>query len=106
MLFKGSRPGSASEQDEPPEYWITYSDLIVALLMTFALLLFLALGRLQQGAKEAQATIDRNRRAIQAASGLLTRLGPKVQIDTATGVLTIGSELLFGYNEAALSPEG
>jgi chemotaxis protein MotB len=104
MIF-GRRQRKTEEQDEVPEYWITYSDLMVSLLMTFALLLFLAMAKVQAEVKNAERIIRANRDAITVAGGDLASKGTGVVLDSATGTLIMNSELLFGYGSAQLKPQ-
>jgi chemotaxis protein MotB len=103
MIFRRLRRAKV-DGDEVPEYWITYSDLMVSLLMTFALLLFLAMAKVQADVKNAERIIKANRDAITLAGGALTSREKGVVIDSATGTLIMNSELLFDYGSARLKP--
>src|SRR5688572_11867700 len=93
------------DADEVPEYWITYSDLMVSLLMVFALLLFLAMARLQAEKKRVSDAIAGVQGAIGAAGSVLKGSGGTIVVDSVSGTLTMNSELLFGYGSAVLHPE-
>jgi chemotaxis protein MotB len=93
------------ESDHPPEYWITFSDLMVSLLMVFALLMFLALGKAQHETRHAQSLLESNVRAVREAGGALGADGSAIVLDSATGTLTMNSELLFDYGSARLRPQ-
>lgn len=95
--------GRQAETDEVPEYWITYSDLMVSLLMTFALLLFLAMARVQAEVSRADRIVKANNQAIKAAATSL--VGSGATLDSATGALTINEKVLFDYGSAALKPQ-
>lgn len=95
---------SAHAEDEVPDYWITYSDLLVSLLMVFALLLFAALARVQQTASEVESVRDDLSGVLVAADSSLRGTGTRVSIDPETGVLTLDSEVLFAYGSAELRP--
>jgi chemotaxis protein MotB len=100
------RRRKGEDHDEIPEYWITYSDLMVSLLMAFVLLLLLALGRFQAEAAKAEGIIKANRDAFRiAGDALATGGGHAISLDTLSGTLTMSSELLFGYGSAQLRPE-
>jgi chemotaxis protein MotB len=96
---------AVAEADHPPEYWITFSDLMVSLLMVFALLMFLALGKAQQEAREAKALVESNARAVREAGSALDQSGTAIVLDSSTGTLTMNSELLFAYGSAKLRPK-
>jgi chemotaxis protein MotB len=100
-----ARLATVGEADHPPEYWITFSDLMVSLLMVFALLMFLALGKAQQETKVAQALVESNARAVREAGTALDQNGTAIVLDSATGTLTMNSELLFAYGSSRLRPK-
>ena len=104
-MILARRSRQATESDEIPDYWITYSDLMVGLLMTFALLLFLAMAKIQREVRAAEGVINANKDAIRLAGEQLKGTGQTVTLDSATGTLTLNSELLFGYASARLKPE-
>jgi chemotaxis protein MotB len=95
----------AQEHDDVPEYWITYSDLMVSLLMTFALMLFLALGSVQQATKDVRLIVDANAEAIRRAGDALRGAGQEVTLDTASGRLLLSEGVLFGSGSTILKSE-
>jgi chemotaxis protein MotB len=104
--MRGYAVRHADEADEVPEYWITYSDLMVSLLMVFALLLFLAMARLQAEKKRVADAIAGVQVAIGAAGTVLKGSGGgSIVVDSVSGTLTMNSELLFSYGSAVLHPE-
>lgn len=105
-----SRLPQAADHDEPPEYWVTYSDLLVSLLVIFALLLFLALARIQG----ERAAVDRTRaiakEAIQAGDAAMdaavAAMGDSsVAYDPRTRTLTVRDEVLFSFGSSTLRSE-
>jgi chemotaxis protein MotB len=104
-MILGKRRWGRSEHDEIPEYWITYSDLMVSLLMVFALLLFLAMARVQTEVGRARELVAGNSRAVREAGEALRGSGRTIALDSASGTLTMNSELLFAYGSAVLRPE-
>jgi chemotaxis protein MotB len=103
MLTLRRRP-KRDDSDEVPEYWITYSDLMVSLLMTFALLLFLALARVQTEVGRAETLVNANKNAILVAGKALQGSGNLIALDTLTGTLSMNAEVLFAYGSAELRP--
>lgn len=96
----------SSLQDEAPEYWVAYSDLLVSLLMVFALLLFLTLSKMQRDVQVAKGTVDANKAAVAAAVGDIAGSGGmNVKFDPKTQALSIPDEVLFEYGSAALRAE-
>jgi chemotaxis protein MotB len=104
-MMRSHALGHADDTDEVPEYWITYSDLMVSLLMVFALLLFLAMARLQAEKKRVADAIAGVQVAIGAAGTVLKASGGSIVVDSVSGTLTMNSELLFSYGSAVLHPE-
>lgn len=103
MRFRAVR--RHAESDEVPEYWITYSDLMVSLLMAFALLLFLAMARVQTEIRVAEQTVSTLNAALKSSAEALEGSGALIAFDTTTGTLTMNSEVLFNYGSASLRPE-
>jgi chemotaxis protein MotB len=104
LIRRGKR--AVAEADEAPEYWITYSDLMVSVLMTFALLLFLALARVQAEVRKASAIVDAGKQAIQAAGQSLTGAVGRVAFDSASGTLTLPADVVFAFGSSQLSADG
>lgn len=97
------RAGSA--HDEAPEYWVAYSDLLVSLLMVFALLLFLTLSQMQKDVAGVKGVMDANQGAVQIAADSAAGLGDmKVVFDPKTQSLSMPDEVLFGFGSAVLNP--
>jgi chemotaxis protein MotB len=100
------------QRDEPPEYWVTYSDLLVSLLVVFALLLFASLARMEV----ERAAADNARTAVRktlVASDHAMRTAVSAMGDTSvvgydarTRTLTVRDEVLFDFGSAALKPRG
>jgi chemotaxis protein MotB len=102
-MIRRRRGHVAPPHDEVPEYWITYSDLMVSLVMVFALLLFLAMARVQHEitkAERVQAQVDS---VVQGMSRGVE--GLPIHVDTLTGALRLDSEVLFPFASAELRPE-
>jgi chemotaxis protein MotB len=94
-------------EDDAPEYWVTYADLLVSLLMVFALLLFLTLSKMQRDVADVGKTITANNEAVRVA---VTSMGASgsgggLWFDPKAQALTMNSEVLFAYGSAALRPE-
>lgn len=93
------------ESEDAPEYWITYSDLMVSLLMVFALLLLIAIGKVQTEIARGAELIRGNKAAIRSAAAALEGSGTRITLDSATGSLTMDAEVLFDFRSAVLRPE-
>lgn len=100
-MIRRTRTVRAEDGDEAPEYWITYSDLMVSLLMVFALLLFVALSRIQSITSTAVET-------TAEIGNVLVKADREQQVfvfDTVTGTLRMKEEVLFDYGRSELKPE-
>lgn len=99
----------ASDTDEhegPPEYWITYSDLMVSLLMVFALLLFLALSQYQGGLEAVAQSRQESITTLSRITDSLSKEGVRIAYDSATNTLRFAEDVLFAKNDSELNPEG
>lgn len=101
-----SRGRFVAEPDEVPDFWITYADLLVALLMAFALLLFLALSRFQETAD----IIGRHKivmdNVLARSAAALDESGVRVSFDSSTGNMRLDSDVLFEFGSARLRDQG
>lgn len=95
---------TAEAVDEPPEYWIVYSDLMVSLVMAFVLLLFIALGREQARVRAAGSALQDRASALNRAAEALAREGRSFAFDSASGTLTVDASVLFAFGSADLAP--
>lgn len=100
-----SRPRSSPEAEEAPEFWIAYSDLLVSLLMVFALLLFLALSNIQREVQIAKDFGDAITKVLGRGQAALAGTGTGVRLDSASKAITLDSEVLFAFGSARLQPE-
>ena len=112
MIRRQLRATSGAHVDEAPEYWVTYSDLLVSLLVVFALLLFVALARMEreravaEGTRTAvRETLHARDRAMSAAADAMGD-SSKVRYDARTRTLTVKDEVLFDFGSATLRAEG
>jgi len=97
---------ASAVHDDAPEYWVAYSDLLVSLLMVFALLLFLTLSKMQKNVNIAKGTIDANTAAVTAAVGTMNMTdGVNVVFDPKTQSLSMADDVLFALGSASLRPE-
>lgn len=91
------------------KYWLSYSDLMAAMLLVFTLLLLSALQYFQSslGSVRKLAEIRRDL-ARELALGLAVAGGGagEVSVDRLTGAVRMPDHVLFGENEEALSDAG
>ena len=104
MRYRG-RPAPSSEGDEAAEFWVAYSDLLVSLLMVFALLLFLALSKIQREVQIARAVGESIMQVLGRGQEALAGTGTGVRLDSISKAITLDSEVLFGFGSARLQPE-
>jgi len=103
-MWRRSNNSTPGAQDEVPEYWITYSDLIVSLLMMFALLLFLVLAKSQADIARVADIRDRVEDAVEDAAAQASNAG--LAITVSNGALIIDEDVLFGFGSSVLSADG
>ncbi len=112
MWVKTRRRGGGLEQ---PNFWVSYSDLLAAMLMIFVLLLVVALFHFSDANRQKQSLLERQEQKLlsfhQTQQALIQKLesafeGKDVRVDPDTGVLHVHSGILFGEDEAILRPEG
>lgn len=109
---------------EKLNFWLSYSDMMAALLMVFALILSATLldMRSTYEAKQAElaekeAIINSQQEQIDQIVGIrgelvdalskeFTNSALSVKVDPQTGAITFDSNLLFGYNQDTLQDAG
>ena len=109
IVNKKPNPPEAAKQHD---FWASYSDLLAGMLLVFTLLLIVAMlhyAEFNRKKIEAQETRLKMFKLLQMR--LIEDLesafeNETVTIDPKTGVLQIGSGILFGEGESQLRPEG
>ncbi len=86
-------------------FWISYADLMTSMTILLLLLVSAFLLQVAQEQKVIDEHITVKKEIIDL---LLNRLGRKypVTIDRQTGAVTIDDQILFGFNDSALSDDG
>ncbi|CAM2066777.1 OmpA family protein [Sulfidibacter corallicola] len=109
------RRTEALGEEDQPNFWAAYSDLMAGVLFVFILLVIVMLFQYGQFVREKERRIDVQRKRLSSfhtvqmdltmelERALLTE---QVRIDPQTGVLQIGSGILFGEGQAELSDQG
>ncbi len=104
-----------AEDTKPTSFWITYSDLMSGLLLVFVLLMVVAMTHYAEFNRKKTEVLKNQEERLKSFRELQIKLignleeafqDETVSIDTTTGVLQIGSGILFGENESELRPEG
>ena len=99
----------------PTEFWLSYSDLMAGMLLVFVLLLIVAMSNYAEFNRRKQERLQDQQQKMVAfrllQEKLITNLeqafvDETVNVDPNTGVLQIGSGILFGEGQATLQPEG
>ena len=103
-MFKG-RSHDWTGESAPHQYWLSYADLLAGLLMVFALLLLTAFHTYQDRAAPVQDLVE-TRRAI--ADTLRARFEGRgfLRVDTVTGSVRFGGEVLFDRGSSDLRQLG
>ena len=95
----------AADADEAPEFWVAYSDLLVSLMMVFALLLFLALSKIQHEVRLAQEVGESIAQVLRRGQEALEGTGTGIRLDSASKAITLDAEVLFKFGSATLQPQ-
>lgn len=92
----------ARKQGDDKAFWISYGDLMTAMMILFMLMLASALMEIHE--KQEERVKVRN----EIVSELVNRLEQKypVKVDVQTGSITIADGILFGFNDTKLSDRG
>ena len=95
---------------EQVNYWMSYADLMSALLLVFILLLSLVILDYREllAAKEKQIeeVVSVKTEIIRALSEAFRDSNLEIEIDQQTGAIRFPGSVLFEYDSAELSPEG
>lgn len=109
MIINIKRKSTESEQ--PPNFWISYSDLLAGMLLVFALLLIVAMSNFASFNERKKQLLSEQETKLKSFRALQERLignlseamtDQNAQIDIETGVLQIQSGILFGEGESGL----
>ena len=109
MIINVKRKSTESEQ--PPNFWISYSDLLAGMLLVFALLLIVAMSNFASFNERKKQLLSEQETKLKSFRALQERLignlseamtDQNAQIDIETGVLQIQSGILFGEGESGL----
>ncbi|MFY0544960.1 OmpA family protein [Brevibacillus sp. H7] len=115
---------SYTHEEEKESFWVSYTDLMSALLIVFALVLMIALFNMQKTFEETQAVIkqkeeaiDEKNKMIEEVVGVKTRIIKELvkvfqdsdldmQVDPQTGAIRFSGGVFFATNSSEISPTG
>ena len=103
-----TRSKTQIEEAVQPNFWASYSDLMAALLLVFVLLLVVALFRYDAFIEGQETRVKSFHELQRRLIGNLEKemADEQVVVDSETGVLRMGSGVLFGEGESELHPDG
>ena len=113
MIYQGN--SYEPQDEEQPNFWASYSDLMAGMLMVFVLLLIVAMFHFAEFTRQKQQILELQEDKLVAFQKIQQKLienleeafvEETVSVDSKTGVLQIGSGILFGEGEATLQPDG
>lgn len=103
MIFKNDNLDNIEES--PPEYWMSFSDMMSSLLMIFILFLTLAMLQLTKQEEQLVAKSDEVDKIIGVRQLIVEELREEfkdsnldIDIDPETGVITFSEGVFFDYN--------
>jgi len=93
-----------------PNYWMSYSDLMAAMLMVFALLLSVVIldyrELLEQKEKQIEEVVKVKTEIIKELTKAFEESDLEIEIDQDTGAIRFPGRVLFEYNSSSLSTQG
>lgn len=101
----------ASHDEETPNFWVAYSDLMAGILMVFTLLLIISMIHYASFIKQKEEVLKAQEQKLKAFHSLEQKLienlesavfDQSVRVNPQTGVLQIESGVLFGEGESQL----
>lgn len=97
-------------EEESNHYWMSYSDLMSALLLMFALLLMVNIYDNQQGMEKKDQVIEEviglKTQIIEELDKAFKDSNLEMEIDPQTGAIRFSSGVFFDYNSSEVSLEG
>jgi chemotaxis protein MotB len=95
---------------EEVNYWMSYADLMSAMLMVFALLLTLVIldykELLEKKEKEIEQVVSVKTEIIKALTEQFKESNMAIEIDQQTGAIRFPGSVLFSSNSSEISPKG
>jgi chemotaxis protein MotB len=99
-----------SRKKEEVNYWMSYADLMSAMLMVFALLLTLVIldykELLEKKEKEIEHVVSVKTEIIKALTEQFKESNLAIEIDQQTGAIRFPGSVLFEYNSTEVAPLG
>ena len=97
-------------EEDRNHYWMSYSDLMSALLLIFALLLMINIFGNQTEMEDKDKMIEEvlgvKTRLIEELNNAFTDSNLEMEIDPQTGAIRFSSGVFFDYNSSVVSKEG
>lgn len=91
-------------------YWMSYADLMSAMLMVFALLLMVVIldyrELLEKKEKQIKEVVSVKTEIIQALTEEFKKSNMSIEIDQQTGAIRFPGRILFKTNSSEISEEG
>ncbi len=112
MIFK-DRSSNEYANESPPEYWMSFSDMMSSLLMVFILFLILTILQLSRQKELLAEKEDEVDKIIGIRQMIVDELREEfrdshleIDIDPETGAITFSEGVLFDYDAYTLKPSG
>lgn len=98
------------KKKEEVNYWMSYADLMSAMLMVFALLLTIVIldykELLEQKEKEIEEVVSVKTEIIKALTEQFKESNMAIEIDQQTGAIRFPGSILFSVDSDEISPQG
>lgn len=100
------RRGAKDEAEKP--FWISFADLMTALMVLFLVVMGVALLAITKNVTEREQQEEQHRQDIEAIFDRLSQAAARhdgIQIDRARHVIDFGDRARFGFNQSRLAVE-
>ncbi|AIQ62417.1 hypothetical protein PSTEL_04145 [Paenibacillus stellifer] len=115
--FRNERHKSRAYEGEKESFWVSYTDLMSALLVIFALVLMVTLFNTRSAYEEKEAAINEKNQMIEEAAGVKSEIIQELikafkdsdlalEVDPQTGAIRFSGGVFFNSNSSQVSPTG
>lgn len=115
--FRNERHMSRSHEAEKESFWVSYTDLMSALLVIFALVLMITIFNTQSAYEEKEAAINEKNQMIEEVVGVKSEIIQELikafkdsdlamEVDPQTGAIRFSGGVFFESNSSEVSPTG
>ncbi|WP_339178428.1 OmpA family protein [Paenibacillus sp. FSL R5-0701] len=115
--FRNERHMSRAPEGEKESFWVSYTDLMSALLVIFALVLMITIYNTQSAYEEKEAAINEKNQMIEEVIGVKSEIIQELikafedsdlalEVDPQTGAIRFSGGVFFDSNSSQVSAKG